>query len=52
MQARMEMAEGREPVDWGCSEMFALGVCCQGIPVRLTGQDVERNIQPSTCGME
>lgn len=43
MQSRMNMVEGKEPMDWGCAEMLAIGsLLLQGIPVRLTGQDVER----------
>ena len=43
MTARREMAEGSQPVDWGCAEMLALASLLQEhIPVRLVGQDSQR----------
>ena len=40
---RLEMAAGREPVDWGCAEAMALGsLLLEGTPVRLAGQDSAR----------
>jgi len=43
MKARREMVEGNRPVDWGCGEMLAYGsLLLERIPVRLTGQDVQR----------
>ena len=43
MTARQEMAEGSQPVDWGCAEMLALASLLQEhIPVRLVGQDSQR----------
>jgi 2-oxoglutarate dehydrogenase E1 component len=43
MKARVEMAEGKQPVDWGCGEMLAFGsLLLERIPVRLAGQDSQR----------
>ena len=43
MEGRLEMAEGKTPMDWGGAEMFAFGsLLLEGIPVRLTGQDSQR----------
>ena len=43
MAGRREMVEGNQPVDWGCGEMLAFGsMLVERIPVRLTGQDVQR----------
>jgi 2-oxoglutarate dehydrogenase E1 component len=43
LATRKEMAEGREVLDWAAAESLALGsLACQGIRVRLTGQDTER----------
>jgi 2-oxoglutarate dehydrogenase E1 component len=43
LQARQQMAEGAEPLDWSAAEALAFGsLACQGIRVRLTGQDSER----------
>jgi 2-oxoglutarate dehydrogenase E1 component len=40
---RVEMANGRLPIDWGCAEMLALGsLVLEGTPVRLVGQDSQR----------
>jgi multifunctional 2-oxoglutarate metabolism enzyme len=40
---RVEMAKGREPVDWGCAEAMALGsLLLEGVPIRLAGQDTGR----------
>ncbi|HUB28031.1 MAG TPA: 2-oxoglutarate dehydrogenase E1 component [Tepidisphaeraceae bacterium] len=40
---RVEMANGRVPMDWGCAEMLALGsVVLEGTPVRFVGQDAQR----------
>jgi 2-oxoglutarate dehydrogenase E1 component len=42
-QGHAAMAAGKQPVDWGCAEMWALGsLLLEGTAVRLTGQDVER----------
>ena len=42
-QARLEMARGERPVDWGGAEMFAFGsLLLERIPVRLAGQDAQR----------
>lgn len=43
VKARRAMAEGAEPIDWGCGEMMAFGsLLMEGVPVRLTGQDSQR----------
>jgi 2-oxoglutarate dehydrogenase E1 component len=43
VQQRMEMAEGKQPVDWGMAELTAFGtVLADGRPFRMTGQDVRR----------
>jgi 2-oxoglutarate dehydrogenase E1 component len=40
---RVEMANGRIPMDWGCAEMLALGtLVLEGTPVRFVGQDTQR----------
>jgi len=40
---RVEMANGRIPIDWGCAEMIALGsLVLEGTPVRFVGQDAQR----------
>jgi len=42
-QSRRAMAEGREKVDWSFAEILAFGTLLdQGVPVRLSGQDVRR----------
>ncbi|HEY3761144.1 MAG TPA: 2-oxoglutarate dehydrogenase E1 component [Verrucomicrobiae bacterium] len=43
VQARREMAEGRQPLDWAAAEALALGsLATQGIRIRLAGQDSVR----------
>ena len=43
MQRRLEMADGKAPLDWAAAESLAFAsLATQGYPVRLTGQDVER----------
>ncbi len=43
LAARLEMAEGKQPFDWGGAEMLALATLLEeGIPVRLVGQDSQR----------
>jgi 2-oxoglutarate dehydrogenase E1 component len=43
LQARQQMATGAEPLDWSTAEALAFGsLACEGIRVRLTGQDSER----------
>jgi 2-oxoglutarate dehydrogenase E1 component len=43
LAARLEMSQGKLPVDWGCAEMFALGsLVLEGTPVRFVGQDAQR----------
>lgn len=43
MQARLEMAEGSKPSDWGYAEMLAYAsLLTEGFGVRLSGQDSER----------
>jgi 2-oxoglutarate dehydrogenase E1 component len=40
---RVDMANGRLPIDWGCAEMLALGsLVLEKTPVRLVGQDSQR----------
>jgi 2-oxoglutarate dehydrogenase E1 component len=43
LEARAEMAAGKEPLDWSTGEALALAsVAAEGLRVRLTGQDTER----------
>jgi 2-oxoglutarate dehydrogenase E1 component len=43
LEQRMEMAQGKRPVDYGMAEALAFGsLLKQGVPVRLTGQDSRR----------
>ncbi len=43
LQARREMAGGRQPLDWAAAELLALGsLATQGFRIRLTGQDSVR----------
>ncbi len=43
LQDRRVMAAGGQPVNWGCAEVLAYATLLeQGVPVRLTGQDVGR----------
>ncbi len=43
VQERAEMLEGAHPLNWGAAETAAYGTLLQeGVPVRLTGQDVRR----------
>lgn len=43
MQARQQMAEGKQPLDWGYAETLAYATLLNsGYPVRITGQDSER----------
>ena len=43
LKSRIEMVEGKLPIDWGCAEMLALGsLLLEGISIRLTGQDSQR----------
>ncbi|MFT5368818.1 MAG: 2-oxoglutarate dehydrogenase E1 component [Candidatus Latescibacterota bacterium] len=40
---RMDMVNGKVPIDWGCAEMLAFGsLVIEGIDVRLAGQDAQR----------
>lgn len=42
-QLRREMAEGKRPWDWGAAELGAFASLLEaGVPVRMSGQDVER----------
>jgi 2-oxoglutarate dehydrogenase E1 component len=42
-QTRREMADGQKPLDWGAAELGALAsLVVDGVPVRFTGQDVQR----------
>jgi 2-oxoglutarate dehydrogenase E1 component len=43
LAARQEMVKKGAGIDWGCGEMLAVGsLLLEGVPVRFTGQDVER----------
>jgi 2-oxoglutarate dehydrogenase E1 component len=43
LNARLEMAAGRKPLDWGAAEMLALAsLAAGGVRIRLTGQDTAR----------
>jgi 2-oxoglutarate dehydrogenase E1 component len=43
LEARAEMAIGKEPLDWSTAEALAFAsIAAQGLRVRLTGQDTER----------
>ena len=43
LEQRMEMAEGKRPLDYGMAEALAFGsLLKQGVPVRMTGQDSRR----------
>jgi 2-oxoglutarate dehydrogenase E1 component len=43
LQLRAEMAEGKRNLDWGAAELCAFAsLLAKGVPVRMTGQDVER----------
>lgn len=43
LEARLEMAEEKRPVDWSTAEALALGsLAVEGHPVRMTGQDTLR----------
>ena len=43
LDARIEMVQSGQKIDWGCAEMLAIGsLLLEGKQVRLTGQDVER----------
>jgi 2-oxoglutarate dehydrogenase E1 component len=43
LQARLEMGQGKTPIDWGTAEAFALGtLVLAGTPVRFVGQDAQR----------
>ena len=43
LESRRNMAEGKEPIDWGMGELLAYGsLLNEGTSIRLTGQDVCR----------
>jgi 2-oxoglutarate dehydrogenase E1 component len=43
LQSRERMAAGQEPLDWSAAESLAFAsLACQGVRIRLTGQDSER----------
>jgi len=43
LESRKEMAAGKKPLDWGAAENLAYAsLVVQGVPVRLSGQDVGR----------
>ena len=42
-RARLAMARGRRPIDWGTAEALAFAdLLTSGVPVRLSGQDSQR----------
>ena len=43
LKARMQMAQGRAPLDWAAGEALAFAtLTTEGIPIRMSGQDSER----------
>ena len=43
LEARRAMSQGKQNVDWGGAEMFALGsLLLEGTPIRFVGQDAQR----------
>ena len=43
LSARLEMADGKKPLDWGVAEALALAsIVAGGMRLRLTGQDAAR----------
>jgi 2-oxoglutarate dehydrogenase E1 component len=43
LNARLEMAAGKKPLDWGAAEMLTLAsLAAGGVRIRLTGQDTAR----------
>jgi 2-oxoglutarate dehydrogenase E1 component len=43
LQAREEMAAGRQPLDWTNAEALAFGsLSCEGVRIRMSGQDSQR----------
>ncbi len=43
LDQRLEMGQGKRPVDWGMAEALAFGsLLLEGVPVRLSGQDTRR----------
>ena len=43
LASRIEMAEGKKPLDWGAAEALALAsLAASGVRIRLTGQDTGR----------
>jgi 2-oxoglutarate dehydrogenase E1 component len=43
LEQRLEMAQGKRPIDFGMAEALAFGsLLKQGVPVRLSGQDTRR----------
>jgi 2-oxoglutarate dehydrogenase E1 component len=43
LDQRLEMGQGKRPVDWGMAEALAFGsLLLDGVPVRLSGQDTRR----------
>lgn len=43
LDQRLEMAQGKRPIDYGMAEALAFGsLLLQGVPVRLSGQDSRR----------
>ncbi|MDH4248206.1 MAG: thiamine pyrophosphate-dependent enzyme, partial [Deltaproteobacteria bacterium] len=43
LQSRLEMVQGKQPIDWGMGELLAYGsLLWEGYRVRISGQDVTR----------
>jgi 2-oxoglutarate dehydrogenase E1 component len=43
LEQRLQMSKGERPIDWGGAEALAFGtLLSEGVPVRITGQDVCR----------
>ncbi len=43
LEARLQMADGKAPLDWAAGEALALAtLATTGVPIRLTGQDTGR----------
>ena len=43
LKARMQMAQGRAPLDWAAGEALAFAtLSTEGVPIRMSGQDSER----------
>ena len=51
LEARREMADGEDPLDWAAAEALALAsLATEGVRIRFTGQDTgARHFQPAPC---